>query len=79
MISRDVRLAPMTSWLVGGPAEYYVEPSSEAELEEALRFAHEQKLPVTVLGGGTNVLISDKGIRGLVIVLKRFNQAKVSE
>lgn len=79
MISRDVRLAPMTSWLVGGPAEFYAEPSSEAELEEALRFAHEQKLAVTVLGGGTNVLISDKGIRGLVVVLKRFNQAKVSE
>ncbi len=79
MISRNVRLAPMTSWLVGGPAEYYAEPSTESELEQALRFAHEKHLPVTVLGGGTNVLVADEGIQGLVIVLKRFNQSKVSE
>ncbi|MDX9731437.1 MAG: UDP-N-acetylmuramate dehydrogenase [Bdellovibrionales bacterium] len=79
MIRENVSLAPFTSWQVGGPAEFYAEPTTEAELEQVLRYAVQQNLPITILGGGTNVLIADEGIRGLVLCLRKFSGMKVSE
>lgn len=72
-------LAGLTSWQVGGPADWLAEPTNEAELESAIKFAVERKLPVTILGGGTNVLISDKGVRGLVIALKKLTGLQSTE
>jgi UDP-N-acetylmuramate dehydrogenase len=60
-------LAALTTFKVGGPAEWLLETTSEEELLAALRIAHEFAQPVTLLGGGSNVLIADAGIRGLVI------------
>lgn len=76
IVREKVLLAPFTSWLVGGPADYFVEPQTEAELEDAISFGCKQGLPITILGGGTNVLISDKGIRGLVIALRKFSSLR---
>lgn len=66
-ISREVMLAPYTTFKVGGPAEWLFEPRSSAEIVDALRLAHANEIPVTLLGGGSNVLIGDRGVRGLVI------------
>lgn len=70
-------LAPLTSWQVGGPAQFYIEPQSETELREGLEWALSESHPIHILGGGTNVLIHDQGIRGLVVGLRRF--AKLEE
>lgn len=72
-ISKNVNLAQYTSWLIGGEAEYFCLPTTLDELREALAFAREHVLPVTILGGGSNVLISDRGISGLTIGLRRFS------
>ncbi|MEX0616530.1 MAG: UDP-N-acetylmuramate dehydrogenase [Candidatus Woykebacteria bacterium] len=64
-----------TQMKVGGPADFYYEAQSAKELEDAVRFAIESRLPYTVIGNGANVLVSDKGIRGLVIA-SRANQVK---
>ena len=69
-VRRDVPLAPLTTFKVGGPAEFFLETRSEQEIVAALKIAHAAGAKVTVLGGGSNVLISDRGIRGLVIRLK---------
>jgi UDP-N-acetylmuramate dehydrogenase len=61
-------LAPFTTFHVGGPADYLIEARSEEELLVALATAREAGIPTTVLGGGSNVLISDRGVRGLVIL-----------
>jgi UDP-N-acetylmuramate dehydrogenase len=60
-------LAPFTTFNVGGPADYLVEPRRSGEVLEALRLAHAAGVPVTLLGGGSNVLVADAGIRGLVL------------
>jgi UDP-N-acetylmuramate dehydrogenase len=73
-IKSNVPLAEYTSWLIGGPADYLILPKTLDELKEAWTWAVHQKLPVTFFGGGTNVLVSDKGIRGVTICLKRFSQ-----
>jgi UDP-N-acetylmuramate dehydrogenase len=62
-----VPLAALTTFRVGGPADLLFEPRTSGELLTALRVADAARLPVTVLGGGSNVLISDAGVRGLVI------------
>ena len=66
-VRRDVPLAPFTTFKVGGPAEFFIETQNEQEIIEALKIAYAAGVTVTVLGGGSNVLISDRGIRGLVI------------
>ncbi|HVB38302.1 MAG TPA: UDP-N-acetylmuramate dehydrogenase [Vicinamibacterales bacterium] len=66
-VGRDVRLAPLTTFKVGGPADWLIETRSDAELQQALRLARQAGVPVTMLGGGSNVLVGDRGVRGLVI------------
>ncbi|MEK6773716.1 MAG: UDP-N-acetylmuramate dehydrogenase [Bdellovibrionota bacterium] len=72
-IEKNRILAPFTSWLVGGAADYFCCPKTENEIQQAWTWALEKKLPVTFLGGGTNVLISDQGVEGLLICLKNFS------
>lgn len=68
-VSRDLELRRFTSFQIGGPADLFVEPASPEELAAVLKAAFEAGVPVTCLGGGTNVLIADAGIRGLVVHL----------
>jgi UDP-N-acetylmuramate dehydrogenase len=60
-----------TAWKIGGPADALLEPRVAGELIEAVKNAREHGIPVTVLGGGTNVLVCDGGIRGLTIRLAK--------
>jgi UDP-N-acetylmuramate dehydrogenase len=62
-----VLLAPYTTFRVGGPADWFFEPRTRAEIVAALKLAHAATVPVTMLGGGSNVLVSDRGVRGLVL------------
>lgn len=66
-IQEKVPLARYTTLQVGGIADFFAEPASEAELLEALRWARARLLPLFVLGGGSNLLVSDAGFRGLVL------------
>jgi len=66
-IQKNIPLANFTTFRIGGPAKFFVEVSSEEELMEALKYAKENNLKFFILGGGSNVLISDDGFDGLVI------------
>ena len=68
-IRRGERLANHTSFRIGGPAEWLAEPATLEELVEVLRAATQAGLPVSVIGGGTNTLVADRGLRGLVVHL----------
>jgi UDP-N-acetylmuramate dehydrogenase len=65
----DEPLAPYTSWKIGGPADVLVMLETASELEAVLRLAFKRKLPWFVLGSGSNLLIGDGGMRGVVIRL----------
>ncbi|MFN2519598.1 MAG: UDP-N-acetylmuramate dehydrogenase [Candidatus Limnocylindria bacterium] len=60
-------LAPHTSLGIGGPADFFVRVASEEDLLGAIAVARQNELPLLVLGGGTNVLVSDRGVRGVVL------------
>ncbi len=79
ILRADEPLAKRTTLRVGGRADFYAEPASEADLAQVVQFCAEQKLPFTILGRGSNLLIKDGGIRGFVICLARpcFSQVEV--
>ncbi len=66
-IREGVELGPMTTLGIGGPARYFVEVHTKEALREAVGWAHGRALPIFILGGGSNVLVSDNGFDGLVI------------
>lgn len=78
-IQQNVRLAPYTSWQVGGNAEHFCLPTTLEEIQSAQTWAQQNGVSVTILGGGSNVLISDQGIQGLTICLKNFSGTEIRE
>lgn len=66
-MKENVTLAPYTTFRIGGPARYVFEAHSLDEVREAASFAKEKSLPLLVLGGGSNVLVSDEGVNGVVL------------
>ena len=68
-IQEHVALAPFTTIAVGGAARFLAHVTSEKELEEAIAFREHQKLPLAILGGGSNTLVREEGFPGLVVHL----------
>lgn len=69
-----------TTWRIGGPADIFVEPDGVASLARALTFARNKNLPVTIIGNGSNLLVKDGGIRGLVIKIgNAFSWLRIQE
>ncbi|HET7219873.1 MAG TPA: UDP-N-acetylmuramate dehydrogenase [Vicinamibacterales bacterium] len=66
-VQRDAPLAPLTTFKVGGPADWLVTVRTRDEAIRVLTIAGDAGLPITILGGGSNVLIADAGLRGLVL------------
>jgi UDP-N-acetylmuramate dehydrogenase len=68
----QVALAKFTTWKVGGPAEWAIEPTNLAETQAAIMWAKANNLPITFLGAGSNLLIGDTGLPGLVIITRHL-------
>jgi UDP-N-acetylmuramate dehydrogenase len=75
----DEPLAPYTTFRVGGPAQWFFEPRSSDEIVRAMALARAADVPVVLIGGGSNVLVSDAGIRGLVLHPRGGNIERVDE
>jgi UDP-N-acetylmuramate dehydrogenase len=73
-------LSKHTTFRIGGPADYLIEPADLSELKKVLLFCRKKRVPYLVIGAGSNLLIKDKGIRGAVIRLNApyFKKARVS-
>jgi len=64
---RDEPLAEKTTFAIGGPAAFYLEARDESTVREALSWANARNMHLTVLGGGSNVLVADRGVEGIVL------------
>lgn len=73
-IKENVQLAQYTTFRIGGPARYFVEVADEAGVREAIAWARNRKVGFFCLGGGSNLLVSDRGYDGLVI---RMNLSRI--
>ena len=74
-IEKNKTLAPYTTFGIGGPADHFCHVNTKKEMVEAINWAKEKKLEYFILGKGSNILVSDKGFRGLVI---KSNLLKIS-
>lgn len=77
-VTENVPLAPFTTFRIGGVARYFLRARSKADVITALQEACAEKLPVFILGGGSDVLINDRGFKGLVIKME-LNQLKLEQ
>ncbi len=66
-LQQNLPLAPLTTFRIGGPARFFVEARSTADVAESVHFAQSENLPLFILGGGSNLLVSDAGWPGLVL------------
>jgi len=77
-LQKNVILAPYTTYRIGGKADYFFVTKSKQALIEVLEWARDEGVPYVIIGGGSNLLISDAGFRGLVI-LNRLNQYSITD
>jgi UDP-N-acetylmuramate dehydrogenase len=77
-IRRNAPLAPLTTFKVGGPADWLVHAQRAEEVSAVVSAARELNVPATVIGGGSNVLIADAGIRGIVIRIHGGEAASIA-
>jgi UDP-N-acetylmuramate dehydrogenase len=66
-VRRNAPLAPLTTFKVGGPADWLIDVHHSAAVESVIAVARGAGVPLTILGGGSNVLVSDAGVRGIVL------------
>jgi UDP-N-acetylmuramate dehydrogenase len=74
-IKSQASLSAFTSYRVGGPAEWYTAPRNLEALQASIKYAKEHDLAVTVLGAGSNLLVSDRGLPGLVIATRHMRHS----
>jgi len=74
-VQNNISLKPYTTLQVGGDAEYFVSVDSEYVLDEAVGYAVANNLPLTILGGGSNVLVSEQGVHGLTLQMNITGRA----
>ena len=81
VVREQVPLAPWNWLRLGGPAEFFAEPTTVQELSELLEKANAAALPVKLLGAGSNILVNDKGVSGLVVHLSAaaFGEIRVDD
>lgn len=73
-------LAPMASFRIGGPVDIYIEPATTSELAELVRYFRRVDAPYVILGNGSNLLISDEGIRGVALNIERhFSDLRIDD
>lgn len=75
---RERVLAPLTTWRIGGPAQLFLEPASAIALAAAVRELRRRGLPFRMLGGGSNVLVPDRGVRCAVLSLHRLRRVEAA-
>jgi UDP-N-acetylmuramate dehydrogenase len=78
IVEKDYQLARRTWYGLGGPADYFIRPKTTEQLQEVVQRCNENKIKVYVMGFGSNLLISDDGVRGAVIKLETDQFAQIS-
>lgn len=74
----DEPMSRHTTFRIGGPADYYVTPHSKEEIRDVIQACREAQIPYYILGNGSNLLVGDKGYRGVVIqIFKNFSDIQV--
>lgn len=79
-VLKDEPMKKHTTFRIGGPADYFVTPESKEEIQAIVELCKKEKIPYSVIGNGSNLLVGDKGYRGVILqIFKKMNQIRVEE
>jgi UDP-N-acetylmuramate dehydrogenase len=78
-IYKSYNLKKISTFNIGGKAEYFCMPNSISQIFEAFKFAKKNNLGIYTIGGGSNILFSDNGLKGLVISTKKLNKYQITK
>ena len=78
-LEKNISLSNFTTWRIGGPAEWIAQPKDIEEIKYLINWIHKKKIPSNIIGAGSNLLINDKGIKGLSICMRNLKGIKVDK
>ena len=79
-VMKDEPMKKHTTFRIGGPADYFVTPESKEEIQAIVELCKKEEIPYSVIGNGSNLLVGDKGYRGVILqIFKKMNQIRVEE
>lgn len=79
-VLKDEPMKKHTTFRIGGPADYFVTPESKEEIQAIVELCKKEEIPYSVIGNGSNLLVGDKGYRGVILqIFKKMNQIRVEE
>ena len=79
-VLKDEPMRKHTTFRIGGPADYFVTPESKEEIREIIALCKKENVPYYIVGNGSNLLVGDKGYRGVILqIFKKMNQIQVED
>ncbi len=78
-IQKFISLANYTTWRIGGPAEWLAEPSNIRELNDLITWSNNQNIACNIIGAGSNLLIDDTGVKGLIICMRKMHVLHINK
>ena len=78
-LEKNISLSNFTTWRIGGPAEWIAQPKSIEEIEYLIDWINRKKFPCNILGAGSNLLVNDKGVKGLSLCMRNFKGIKIDK
>ena len=71
-LEKNISLSNFTTWRIGGPAEWIAQPKNIEEIKYLINWINKKRIPCNIIGAGSNLLINDKGIKGLSLCMRNF-------
>ena len=78
-LEKNISLSNFTTWRIGGPAEWIAQPKNIKEIKYLINWINMKKIPCNIIGAGSNLLINDKGIKGLSLCMRQFKGIQIDK
>ena len=78
-LKKNIPLSKFTTWRIGGPAEWMAEPRNYKEIKYLINWINKEKIPCNIIGAGSNLLINDKGIKGLSLCMRQLKGIQIDK
>ncbi len=78
-LEKNISLSNFTTWRIGGPAEWIAQPKNIEEIKYLITWINKKKIPCNIIGAGSNLLINDKGIKGLSLCMRNFKGIQIDK
>ena len=78
-LEKNISLSNFTTWGIGGPAEWIAQPKNIEELKYIINWINKKKIPCSIIGAGSNLLINDEGIKGLSLCMRNFKGIEIDK